>query len=544
MKNNLLCAVRLSAVFILLAVTQACAQTPAERAGILSLKAISLTSATCNIYPAMSDVPACVDKVVRKILIDRDVNPERTEELIREQAAAAPTKHPPKFRDLLRSKEQLAQRVHVYKLLDIIDAACAVPPAITDFEKCMDAAYHSILTARDPHSAYFNEAELLEFRRQMSGNLQGIGIEIGLAGDKSIGVVRVMEGSPAEKSGIQDGDRIVTIINGDVREPVSSFPHIGEAIKKVKGEPNTSVTLEILRGEADQKLTLTVVRAAIAVPHVKSEILSLPNDPKTQFAYIRLTQFGSTLRQQMVDAVKGVLKTNPNLKGFIFDVRGNPGGDLGQAHEASDALVNSPEPLISIRDNLGVHAYGTASDERMPEPQPGDITNGLPIAVLINGRSASASEIFAGILQELERSVTMGEPSWQKGSVQRVTPLSDRTATKTTEAEYLIGSPAKWVAVQCFGVTPDIPYVSEGTISPAVTKNDCDFDGSITSGGASSHPGRVRAPLAERNPALYAMGLQMLEAVKVLDHKTFVRFERIKKMLKIKDPVKSQTPEE
>ncbi len=173
------------------------AETAIEHEGHLSQKAILLNSATCTIYPAIEDVDVCVDKVVRKILADRDLKPDRISEIIREQASASSVKHPAKFSDIIRTQKQLHDRVLVYKLLDIIRIACDTPPAITDIDLCMDSAYHSILSARDPNSRYMNKAENTDFQRQMAGDLDGIGINVAFTRTKEIGVLHVMEGSPA-----------------------------------------------------------------------------------------------------------------------------------------------------------------------------------------------------------------------------------------------------------------------------------------------------------------------------------------------------------
>ena len=376
----------------------------------------------------------------------------------------------------------------------------------------------------------------------MSGEFMGIGVAVMYTKDKAVGVMGVMEGSPAERAGIQDGDRIVTIIDEGQRIATSSLPGVEEAIKRIKGRLNTSVTLEILRGEANELVTVNVVRGTISTSMVKSEVVVAPNG--TKYAYVRLVHFGVDLRKKVVAAVTSVLKENPGVKGVIFDVRGNPGGFLGEAYEVSDAFVDSPQALISIRDNDGVHAYGTAPDELTPEPQPGDVINGLPIGVLVDRGSASASEIFAGVLKKFERSVTIGQGTWRKGTVQRISPLRDGSALRQTESEYLIGSPSDWVAVQCVGVPPDIEYEAEGAFKPKKEMHECDLDGAVVSGGRSSNPNRIPVPLYERDPARYGTGLEMLDAVKVLDSKTSAKNKRIKKLLKIEDKPEGESDEE
>ncbi len=511
----------------------ACAEPVSEAMQLQ--KAINLTEVACTIYPAIKSVDVCVDKVARKILIDRDVKKGRVDEIIRDQEASASALHKRTFRNFFQTREELDMERNIRKLVDIIGTACAIPPAITDQSACMDQVYHSILSSRDPNSTYFNQEEWAQFNQQMSGELLGIGAEIVFTEEKSVGIMRVMEDSPALRAGVQDGDRIVAITNDGVRELATSFANVDEALKKIRGQPASKVTLDILRGETDLPVTITVVRAAIKVRMVKTELLTSPTNPGAAYAYVRLTQFGRDLRTQMVEAVKKILKEKPDVTGIVFDVRANPGGDLNQVYEAVDALADSGEALVSIRTNEGIHAFGTASRDRTPVPQPGDITSGLQCAILIDRRSASASEIFAGGLSELGRCVTIGEGTWQKGSVQSVSKIGDGTAVKYTTSEYLIGSPTNWVAVQCVGVQPDIQYVAEGTIKPKKETHECDHPGAILSGGRRSHPDAVKRPLGERNPALYAYGLEVVQAVAVLDRRELFRFEKLKKLLKIKD---------
>lgn len=526
---------QLFSVITLLVATQACAESQLEHESYLLQKAVNLSGEACAIYPSINDVDVCLERVVLKILTDRDVSPERASEIIREQAAASAAKHPPKMGDVLRSKEEIHQRMLVYKLVDIIRTACATPPVIADIDECMDKAYHSILSSRDPHSGYLNAVETEEYQRQFSGELQGIGVATMYTSDKAVGVIRVMEGSPAERAGLQDGDRIVGILDGTKRLISSPFPSLDEALKRIRGKPNTKITLEILRGESDQLLTITIVRGAIMVPMVKSDILVVPNASGTKYAYIRLVQFGRDLRKKMVDEIIAVQKKHPDIKGIVFDLRGNPGGLLGEAYEAIDALADSPESFVSIRDNDGIHAYPTAPGYATPKSLPGDITQGLPIGVLIDRGSASASEIFAGALKKLDRSVTIGTGTWRKGTVQSHIPMADGSLIKMTIAEYLIGSPTNWVAVQCVGVDPDIGYEMEGAFKPKKEKHECDLEGAVVSGGRSSDPSRSLIPLYDRDPARYYIGLEMRDAVKVFDNKESAKINRVKKLLKIVD---------
>jgi len=496
-------------------------------------KAAELTGAACRIYPAIENLDQCLDKVVHGIFANRTKTPKQLEALMHELKVRIAAR-----RSIFGGDGGVEQheRELLYQMVDAIEISCAAPPALTDFALCMDAAYHGILSSRDPHSRYMNAEEFAEERSDITGDLQGIGVNMTPTEDKAIGILHVIEGSPAEKAGLLDGDRIVAITNGDERVLVSSFTNPNDARGKITGKPNTTVTLEILRGEDDKHVTLSVVRAAIKVAMVETEILADPKIPNITYAYVKITQFGSRVREEMVGKVNRLLAKNKSVKGIIFDVRGNPGGLLDEVHEVVDALVDSAEPLVSIRSNDGIHAYGTASDEAMPEPQPGDITRGLPMAVLVDRGSASAAEIFAGSLKELDRAVIIGKGTWQKGTVQGHGGLYDGSGVALTQSEYLIGSPSKWAAVQCVGVVPDILYEMEVFWKPKKEKRECDLPDVVVSGGARSAGNPTPERLLLRDPLRYRMGEQMLEAVKVRDHKKFLKSERIRKLLKIVPP--------
>lgn len=499
-------------------------------------KAATLTGVACRIYPAIEDLDQCVDKVVRGILVQRTKTRKQVEMLVGELKARALLRYQALPGDVRHEAVQQHERELIYRIVDAINVSCARPPAITDFSLCMDSAFHGILSSRDPHSRYMNAEEFAEDRRRMMGDLQGIGVEITFTEDKAIGIVHVMDGSPAEKAGMLDGDRIVAIINDDERVLVSSFTKTSEATKKIMGKPHSKVTLEILRGEDNRLVTLSVVRAAIKVAMVKTEIFVAPNDLNTTYAYVKLVQFGVSIREEMVKAVQSLLTSHKSVKGIIFDVRGNPGGLLDEVYEVVDALVDSPDALVSIRNNSDVHAYGAAADERTPEPQHGDITHGLPMVVLIDGSSASAAEIFAGSLKELNRAVIIGKGTWQKGTVQVSGPLGDGTGMAITQSEYLVGSPLKWAAVQCVGVAPDIVYEEEAFWKPKKEMHECDLPGVIVSGGARSVGNPTPQPLLLRDPVRYHMGERMLEAVKAHDHKSFLKNEWLRKLFKIVPP--------
>lgn len=422
MKIILRHGMRLCALFAVIFASHACAQTPIEHEEALLRKALQLTDSACTIYPVIADTLSCMDTVLLKILKDRGIAREKALQIIREEGTATPE---PGF---------------ARKLGEVIRIACAAPPVLSDINACMDKAYHSILSSRDPHSEYFNQTEAKKYRQFMRGERQ------------------------------------------------TSTPTSGT-------EP------------------------AGVIPMVSTDILAVPSDPSITYGYVRMTVFGIDLRKEMVTATKELLRKNPGMKGVVFDVRGNPGGWVDEAYEAVDALSDSSEVLLSIRNKDGIHAYGTIPGFQVREPQPGDILNGLPIGVLIDGRSLSASEFFAGALKKLGRSVTIGKRTWQKGTVQDHVDQADGSLIKLTVAEYLIGSPTNWVAVQCVGVDPDIEYDARRTAKPKAEMHECDLDGAIVSVGKSSDSSTIDTPLRQRDPLRYAIGLEMTEAVRAFDNK-------------------------
>lgn len=383
-------------------------------------KAANLSQIACTIYPSMRDAEACMDKVIQKILADRDVAQEERAAIIREQA--------------------VQNHALVTRLEKVIRMACAQPPVIRDVNACMDKVYHSILSSRDPNSAYLNQAEAEKFRRLMRN------------------------------------------------ERLPSRPSSGSD-------------------------------AAAEISMVSTDILVAPNDPNSKFGYVKLTLFGRNLRKIMILAVKELYRKHPDMKGIVFDVRGNPGGWLDEAYEAVDAFTDSPLPFLSIRDKDGIHAYGTIPGFLVREPQPGDILNGLPVGVLVDGDSISASELFAAALKKLDRSVTIGKRTWRKGTIQEHIDQSDGSMIKKTVGEYLIGSSANWIAVQCVGVVPDIDYEAKSAVMSKKARHECELDGAIAPGGRSSDPNSIEVPLRERDPLRYAIGLEMTEAVKAFDNK-------------------------
>ncbi len=413
-----------------------------------------------------------------------------------------------------QSDDVLAQQ-YVIKMLQIVAKTCTEAyPAPANVEECFDRVYHGLASNLDPHSAYLNRKELDEFREQGRGELEGVGMQLGRIGKAGPFVIPgIIPGGSAEELGIRPGDKIVKINN----QPASAFKDIADAVKTIKGPAGTQVTLHILRdGEGERAYTLT--RRKIHIAQVVAEPLLKANG-KT-FALIRLSLFGDTLNSELKLAVEKILNENRGkLQGFVFSVENNPGGRVDQVISALDLFMDFPSvsPVL-VRTASGITVYGEdSSDVRGITRTRGDITRGLPILVIVNGGSASASEIFAATMKLYNRATIAGtEGTFQKGTMQSVQSLGDGSALKITIGEYLVGTKDNWVAVQCAGVAPDVLIpplaqpLSEPNGSPTVKSErvtDCTLSGSVTSGGQMQNP-PYRPSMKEANPEHYKIATE------------------------------------
>ncbi len=309
-------------------------------------------------------------------------------------------------------------------------------------ETLIDNAIRGMISGLDPHSEYYDAKAFKGTQEFSTGSFVGIGVEV-IGEDGLIRVISPMNDSPAQKAGIKAGDLIIKIDSTAVQSM-----DVGKAIDLLKGEPNSSVTLTIIREGSRSPITTTVLRDVIKTKSVTSELID------DQYAYVRLYQFQDRAVDEIKDAiVEMARKANAKkgaVKGMILDLRNNPGGVLEQAVRISDLFLNS---------GLIVYTQGRDADSRQEfSAQPGDLLDGLPLVVLINVGSASASEIVAGALQDQKRAVIVGEKSFGKGSVQVVQPLSDQEhGMKYTTARYYtpLGR-----SIQANGIIPDIELLS------------------------------------------------------------------------------------
>jgi carboxyl-terminal processing protease len=301
-------------------------------------------------------------------------------------------------------------------------------------EKLIDGALSGMLSSLDPHSMYLDKDMFKQMEVDTTGKFGGLGIEI-TSGEGAIRIIAPIEDTPADRAGIKAGDMIIKI--NDILTRDLTLP---EAVKMMRGKPGTSIVLTIVRSGVNQPLVFRLVRDVIKVKSVKSDFLA------PGYAYLRITQFQeqtSDLLKADIDDLKK--KAGGKLYGAVLDLRNNPGGLLDQAVAVSDLFLNQGK-IVSTKSRTGRNLSFDAT--------PGDELDGVPLAVLINNGSASASEIVAGALQDNHRAVLVGERSFGKGSVQSVIPLPDGSAIKLTTALYYTPSGR---SIQATGIVPDVP---------------------------------------------------------------------------------------
>jgi len=303
-----------------------------------------------------------------------------------------------------------------------------------DDKTLLENAIRGMLSGLDPHSTYLNPEEYKELKIGTTGKFGGLGIQVGME-DGFVKVISPIDDTPAFRAGLESGDLIIRLDEKSVKGM-----SLNDAVKIMRGDPGTDIKLTVIREGADKPLPFTVTRDIIAVNSVKSRIL------EPDYGYVRISNFQSKTARDLVDEVSKLKKENKNeLKGLVLDLRNNPGGVLSAAADVSDAFIN---------EGKLVYTEGRISNSDFEfNAKPGDILNNSPVVVLINGGSASASEIVAGALQDHRRAVVMGSKSFGKGSVQTIQELRSGGAVKITTARYFTPSGR---SIQGEGITPDI----------------------------------------------------------------------------------------
>ena len=343
---------------------------------------------------------------------------------------------------------------------------------IVDDKKLISEAINGMLTGLDPHSAYLDAEGFKELQVGTQGEFGGLGIEVGME-DGFVKVVSPIEDTPAFKAGVKAGDLIVRLDE----TPVKGMS-LNDAVKRMRGKPGSTIKLTIMRKGVDKPIVLTLTRAVIKIRSVKSQLL------ENGYGYVRITQFQEHTGELLVEALNKLYNENTSsLKGLILDLRNDPGGLLNGAVAVSAAFLK-PDSLVVYTEGRSEDAKMrlTASREHYLRPMQTDYLKNLPegvkqvpMVVLVNSGSASASEIVAGALQDHKRAVIMGTRTFGKGSVQTILPLGNGTAIKLTTARYFTPSGR---SIQAKGIEPDIvvedPATHEGREGLNVREADLD----------------------------------------------------------------------
>lgn len=355
-------------------------------------------------------------------------------------------------------------------------------------KELLQNAIRGMLSGLDPHSTYLDLNDFKELREGTTGEFGGLGIEVTME-DGFVKVVSPIDDTPAAKGGVLAGDLIIRLDD----TPVKGMS-LGDAVDIMRGEPGSKLLLTIIREGEDKPLKIELTRAIIKVKSVKSRLLE-PN-----YGYIRISTFASRTGESLKEAIS-TLKTENNgqLKGLVLDLRNNPGGLLDAAVEVSDTF---------IKKGLIVYTDGRVADSKQKfNATPDDYLDGAPIVVLVNGGSASASEIVAGALQDHHRAVILGTKTFGKGSVQTVMPLTNETAVKMTTARYFTPSGR---SIQAEGIVPDIEVeglrVSESENSDFTPLREKDLSKHLINGN-SSNPEDVTNDDAEKDAHEKALAL-------------------------------------
>lgn len=299
----------------------------------------------------------------------------------------------------------------------------------------LENAIRGMLSGLDPHSSYLDKESFRELRVGTSGEFGGLGIVVGME-NGFVKVVSPIDDTPAARAGIEAGDLIIRLDE----TPVKGMT-LDAAVKVMRGKPGSPIKLMIVREGKDKPFDVTIVRAKIRVKSVK------PRTLEAGYGYIRITQFQQRTGNDLLIAIKKLSKeSNGKLKGMVLDLRNNPGGLLDAAVDVTDAFIGSGKIVVSVK--------GRKKDNQdIRRSKSSDQIKGIPLVVLVNGGSASASEIVAGALQDHKRAIIMGKRSFGKGSVQTVVPLGNNSGLKLTTARYYTPSGR---TIQAKGIEPDI----------------------------------------------------------------------------------------
>ncbi|MDP3136483.1 MAG: S41 family peptidase [Burkholderiaceae bacterium] len=346
-----------------------------------------------------------------------------------------------------------------------------------DERKLISDAISGMVASLDPHSQYFDKKSFKEFREGTSGRFVGVGIEI-TQEDGLIKVVSPIEGSPAFRAGLKPND-LITKIDETLVKGLS----INDAVKKIRGEPNTKVMFTIFRKEENRSFPVTIVREEIRTQSVRGKVV------EPGYAWVRLSQFQERTVDDFVRKMEEIYKTEPQLKGLVLDLRNDPGGLLDAAVAVSAAFLPENVTVVSTNGQLAESKFIYKASPQFYQRRPGNdplkrlpaALKNVPLVVLVNEGSASASEIVAGALQDHKRATILGSQTFGKGSVQTVRPLGPDTGLKLTTARYFTPSGK---SIQAKGIVPDVMVdeSQDGNLFAALRTREADLEKHLGSG--------------------------------------------------------------
>ena len=362
-----------------------------------------------------------------------------------------------------------------------------------DDSKLVESAINGMLAGLDPHSSYMDPNSFREIQVENRGEFGGLGIEATME-DGLVKVVAPIDDTPAAKAGVMAND-IITKLDDEQVHGLT----LNQAVEKMRGPVNTKIKLTIMRKGADKPIVVTIVRDVIRVKSVSSRTEG------DHVGYIRITLFNEQTSDGLKKAISDLTSQlgADKIKGFVVDLRNNPGGLLDQAISVSDAFLDRGE-IVSTRGR-------DVTDTERFNARPGDLTNGKPVIVLINGGSASASEIVAGALQDQKRATLVGTRSFGKGSVQTIIPLGDGNgALRLTTARYFTPSGR---SIQAKGITPDIEVLQEvpdDLKAGTDTKGEASLRGHLKSEGSEESGSQSYVPSDEKDDRALKAALDLL----------------------------------
>lgn len=329
----------------------------------------------------------------------------------------------------------------------------------TNDEELIESAVNGMLTSLDPHSSYLNQKDFQDMQVQTKGEFGGLGIEVTME-DGLVKVVAPMDGTPAADAGLQPGD-LISHLDG---EPITGLT-LNDAVEKMRGEVGTSIKLTVIRG-TQEPFDVVLKRAVIAVKSVRWELEA------GNVGYVRISSFSEKTDSGLRDAIAKLKEASKNeLNGLVLDLRNNPGGLLDQAISVSDDFLDKGE-IVSTRGRDVAEAQRWNAEK-------GDLMEGKPIVILINGGSASASEIVSGALQDHRRAILLGTKSFGKGSVQSIIPIPNHGAIRLTTARYYTPS---GTSIQAKGIEPDIEVQQAKieSLGPDNGRHEADLRGALS----------------------------------------------------------------